>query len=253
MSLLVDDRIGSREFLRPLKQMGLPVRQTRLRFADFAFSGNGPDGERVRVGIERKRVAEVLTAVMDSRFIGHQLPGLLTRYRYVFLVVEGYTTVDKLSGLLMQGKWEAGFGRGRHLYETFTKAKLTWAIKARLLIIPTMSFAETTHFIHAAYRWFDAPWKSHKAAYKVEETLPDRAILDNRTLFRKLAAQMPGVGWERSRQVCAYFGSPAAMVNATVPEWQRALGIKEGVTVASTLVAFCKGDAAAMAKTKAVR
>lgn len=245
--LTVDDRIGSREFLRPLKLAGVPTRLKRLTFADFAFTGHGPHG-LLRVGVERKTFDEILGAVTDSRFTGYQVPGLLDTYDHVWLLVEGAVKPDG-AGIVLKG-WpltskrgnevvvfrEAGFGATRHLYENVTKFQLTLQAKARLFRWPTGSAQESTLWLAALYRWYQKPWAAHKSAYTIDETKPEEAILERRGLKRRLAAQLPQVQWVRSRKVDRYFPTILAMMTADVRQWQRALGIQKGTKVAREIV-----------------
>lgn len=241
MSLLVDDRIGSREFEKPLRKMGIPARIQRLKYADFALTIHGPSGP-LRVGVERKTVSEMLGATQDNRFVGKQLPGLCATYDVVILVVEGFANVAR-DGLLMQGKWEAGYGpgRGRHMYEPYTKFKLTLALKARLIVWPTLNKTETCHFLHALYKWGEKPWAAHKSAYRVESQAADRLILDERTIKRQTFAQWPGVGWKRSARVAKYFLSIQDAASANVASWNAALGIMKGTKTAKRLVRVLRG------------
>lgn len=236
----VDDRIGSREFLRPLLKLGVPARSRRLGFADFAFLGHGPHG-RVRVGIERKTVSEIFGAITDSRFIGHQLPGLLLTYDYVFLVVEGPARVDPRSGLLMLGHREAGYSRVRTMYATYRKFLTTLAVKGRVFVEPTYGFTETLWLVgQVVYPWFQAPWASHQSAYHIEESQTDRAIFSRRTRAHMVANQLPGISWVRAGAVADYFPSIEDMTAATVTEWQKALGIAKGRAVAVKLNQTCR-------------
>lgn len=247
MALLVDDRIGSREFHKPLRRMGVPARIQRLTYADFSLYIHGPNGP-LHVGVERKTVTEMLGATHDNRFVGKQLPGLLKTYDLVVLVVEGFANVDRASGLLMAGKWEAGFGPGRHMYEPYAKFQLTLALKAKLIVWPTKGRIETTHFLHALYRWGLKDWAAHKSAYKVESQAADRLILDERTIKRQTFAQWPGVGWKRSAKVAKYFPSIAVAAHANALEWNRALGIVKGTKTARRLVRVLRGKESREAK-----
>ena len=56
--ILIDDRVGSGELLRYFHN-GTAV-LTALDSADFCFYGNGPDGESWAVGIERKKLPELI-------------------------------------------------------------------------------------------------------------------------------------------------------------------------------------------------
>jgi ERCC4-type nuclease len=236
--LTIDDRVGSAhsgsfDFVRHLKRDGLPVRVRRLSVGDFAFTGHGPAG-LVRVVIERKTTDEIITAIMDDRLTS-QLPRLLRGSDFPILVVEGKSWPDQ-SGGLMLGRRTAGRTRSTHLWANYVKFQLTLMFKARVYIWPTRSKSETVQFIHATYDWFTKKrWKDHKSAYKVDETKPDEAILDARTLKRRVAAQLPGVGWVYSKRVDQHFDSIRSMMNADPIEWKAALHIRDGMKRARTL------------------
>lgn len=207
----VDYRRGSDEFRVHLRRLGIPCKKATLPYADFSFHGNGPDG-RVRIGVERKTLSELITAVEDNRFIGHQLPGLLKTYDWVYVVCEGTYRPDRTSGILMSGGREAGFTRDRHLYENFEKFILSLERKARVTVRTTTGKLHTAYFIRALYKWAEKSWDSHKSVYKVDETTPDFAIMDERTVRRKILAQVPAIGWKRSRAASEYFPSAGAAV-----------------------------------------
>jgi ERCC4-type nuclease len=234
--ILVDDRIGSAELARPLKQMGVPVKVQRLDFADCAFTGYGRAGES-RIGIERKKVHELIGAMTDTRFIGHQLPGLLRAYEHRFLVVEGSYWPDASGVLMVNGK-EGGFGRRRFMYRDFEHFLMSVQIKGSLTVKHTKNERDTVWWVHTCYTWFQKPWEKHTSVYAIDEVKPDFAILDERTLLRRLAAQLPGVGWVRSKAVEDRFSSVHEMFNARVADWCEVKGIGKGI--ARNVVRACR-------------
>ena len=72
----VDDRMGSGEVAPILRGLHVPVKVERMDSADFAFEGNGPKG-RCLVGIERKKVKELIQSIESGRFEGEQLPKMV--------------------------------------------------------------------------------------------------------------------------------------------------------------------------------
>ncbi len=236
--MFVDDRIGSVELCKPLRTLGCPAKVKRLAYADCAFRGRGPHASTVAIGIERKTVSEILTAMRDAhgRFTGHQLPGLLRRYDYVYLVVEGDSFIAA-DGILALG----GYTPNRTMYESYKRYLISLAVKGTLFVECTSNKRETVHFLHALYGWWQKPYASHKSIFKVEAVAPDAAILDERTVRRQTFAQFPGVGWERSKRVSKAFPSIAAAVNATEDEWMRALGIAKGRKIVRTLMQTLHG------------
>jgi ERCC4-type nuclease len=239
--MFVDDRKGSGEFERPLKRQGIPVTVHRMESADFRWWGNGPNG-RVRVGVERKTVSEIVGCIGDNRFTGEQLPRMLRKYwPYAYLIVEGSAYPGK-DGILMQGRRAAGFTRQYHLYENYEKFLMTVELKGGMRVKRTANPAQTAALLASMYRWFiDKKWSEHKSVYTVDETKPERAIFDERTLTRKILAQLPGVGWDRSGKVETYFQGQSldAIFSATVDDWQAALGVKDGLKIARRLHMVC--------------
>lgn len=233
---------GSAEFEPPLRRLGLPCRIRNLESADFAFWGHGADG-MCRVGVERKTVSEMVTPSARGRLTGHQLPRMTLHYRYRFLMVEGLTRVEPRWGSLecahavKDGRmcvWqEAGWSRGE-AFEAYFKHQLTLQLRAAIHIIPTADRTGTAHALHALYRWFQVPWQRHTSHLKVDEALPDAALIEERTVRRQLFAQIPYIGWTRSLQISRQFeGYTIAdtlqwMAKASEQEWCEALGIKQG-------------------------
>lgn len=261
--LTIDPRKGSGEFERLLKRLGLNVRKKHLPYGDFVFRGSGPAGE-VKVAIERKTVSEILEAVADNRFVGHQLPGLLgkiegrRRFDYVFLIVEGNYFPEDHSGVMMKARnVEWGYGYRRHLFESFEKFLLTLSLHGQVRVIRTNGKIATAYEISALYRWFQKPWHSHKSAYKVEEDRPETAIFDGRTATRKVFAQFPGIGWTRSYYAQEYFGSVIEAVTAGPKQWckiswttRSGRTMRIGPGTAKKLCAWLAGDEAASLKGK---
>ena len=83
--ILIDSRTGSGE-LAPY--ISSPKLVCHLDFADFSFSGNGPEGG-VGIGVERKGVMDLLQSMTSGRLVGHQLIGLQKEYDWTYLLVVG--------------------------------------------------------------------------------------------------------------------------------------------------------------------
>lgn len=264
--MIVDPRRGSGELLPALKAAGVPARLKQLQFADFKFT-SGPgyapgthdsdDDGYVPVGIERKKTDELLGAVHDSRFRRKQVQGLLTSYPgHAWLLHEGVYESDA-QGIIVRGRvftaksrvrmavlHEAGFTRERHLYENFAKFQHTMHVKARLLSGRTTSPEDTVAWLASLYRWYQKPYKKHKSAYVVDETKPDAVLLTRDSAERRVLAQLPGVGWERSKDVERYMRdsglSLSAMFAQPVRVWRDALHFKQGQTIARSIVGMLR-------------
>ena len=236
-SLRVDRRIGSVELAAPLRRLGAPVEIVTLPFADAAFVGHGPTGE-ARIGVERKKVTELLGALSNPRFIGRQVPGLLRSYDVVWLLVEGPARCGREGELLLYNR-PAGYGRQTHSYLDFERFLLTLQQKAGLHIMRTDGMAETVHWLYALHGWWQKPWAKHQSAYEVGITTPDAALLTPQTVLRKVAAQLPGIGWTRSASVEQAFPDVRAMATAPRRAWEAIEGI--GPTTARRVIRALRG------------
>lgn len=228
--ILIDDRVGSRELEQPLKQFGVSVRVRRLEFGDVSFPGCGPGGP-ARIGIERKTVSDLLSCIADKRFSGHQLPGLLRFYDRVYVIVEGPYKPDPKSGLLLcreRGEWRVA--RTRLLYAHFDHFLASLVHRAAVTVLRSGGFAETAWLVWSRYEWWQKPWDAHRSIYAVEEAVPDAAIIEPRTFVRSMAAQIPYIGWTRSKWCEDHFDSVHQMVNASIREWREVGGVVRGGT-----------------------
>lgn len=241
--LRIDKRIGSEELAAPLKRMGCRVELAMLDCADVMWTGNGPhiaDGKELpcTVGVERKKLSEMLTCFGDSRFVSRQLPKLLDTYDVAWLLIEGTYGVERDGTMAMFHT----FGpRRTHSFEAFAGFQLTLAQKAGLRIVRTANFTETVWWLHTAYRWWQKPWAKHQSAYALDTVkMPfDPSITRAPSLVRLMASQLPGVGWQRSEAVAAAFPDVRAMVSAGWRTWAKVEGI--GEVTARRIVAVLQG------------
>lgn len=249
----MDRRIGSNH-LAPL--IGPNALLTMLDYADVAFEGNGINGT-VQVGIELKRVADALACLSDGRFTSHQIPGLIQNYDRVYMIVEGLIRagdngllqvgyrypakgerVEFWDGKNFGGYWtDASAGRSRYTYRQFSNWLETISNMAGIRVIRTSCIAETVQVILALEAWWQKDWTAHGSLHSFHEDRPDAALLSKPSLRRRIAAQLPGVGWQRSKDAAGYFANTRAMVMANANEWEQVEGIGKG-TAAKVVAAM---------------
>lgn len=253
--ILVDPRIGSADLAAPLAALGLPVETLYLDFGDVAFGGNGPGGTTVQVGIELKRLPDLLSSFASGRLTSHQLPGLLSSFDAVWLVVEGQYR-SGAEGILEWGRsrpwkdaeitnWgDAGYGNRRWMYSEVEHRLSTIELKAGVHVKRTANSAETVAAIAALYSWWHSDeWDDHTShipqAMKYKRpSMGGPAPLLPPTLREAIAAQLPGIGCKSAAMVAGKFESVRDMVNADVGEWLKLPGIgkrtAQGVVAALT-------------------
>lgn len=240
--ILVDDRVGSRELLH-LFQHGSATLY-RLEYGDFSFIGNGPDGP-VMVGIERKQVREVASTLLDHRFTGHQLPGLLQQYQIVYLIVEGRMRAAPGTGLLeykrSNGWVQIVNGTRRYMASDIRLFLSTIENTCGVRLRFTESQRGTADEVKALHDWWTGKeWQDHKSHLANRNPLPDTTWVRKPTLVEQIAACLPGVGWKRARAAGLVFPSVQEMVEAVVEDWEKVEGIGKGV--AAKVVAAINGN-----------
>lgn len=92
MHLLIDSRAGSNKLYEKFDPSEAEL--TTLEFGDIAFLGEGPDNSPWYIGIEHKKLDDVVACIKSGRFTGTQLPGMMRIFDLCFLLVEGIPKSD---------------------------------------------------------------------------------------------------------------------------------------------------------------
>lgn len=227
--ILLDRRVGSKELAAPLLQLNVPFELTTLEFGDVAMMGNGPDGV-TPLGVERKKVRDLVNSLVSGRLVGHQLPGLVSNYPYAWLVIEG-TWREGADGLveLPSGKrqWQTMTPtmRGRDLLAWILTLELRGGLKVR----QTYDELDTARFVGALHHWWTAKeWREHKSHLALYAPV-EQALYVKPSLTRRWANQLTGVGFDKSVAVERYFPSAFDMVVAHESDWKQIDGIGKGI------------------------
>lgn len=254
--LQLDTRTGQEELEQLIKKRGIKVEVTKLEFGDAAFLGHGPQDEPVCVGIEIKKVADVLKCITDGRFAGHQLPGLVASYEFAWLLVEGQFRADMHTGVLQitghKGYFhDAHIGARQFMYRDLDHWLLTMSIKTGIKVIRAFNRYETAQILADIYTWFtDKGYDGHKSHLAMDTSRdPDRSLLVKPSLVRRVASQLPGIGLEKSAAVSKVFPSIESMIAAPEELWRNIPGI--GVKIAANVVRAIKGETVAVPSAQA--
>lgn len=238
--IAIDDRQGSADLAGHLRHWGVPCVVMRLPFGDAMFLGNGPEGE-IQIGIEIKAVRDAVNCMTDGRFAGHQLPGLVKEYQEIWLIIEGLFGAQFATGLLTTGGGTEGgagkrrsvlnLGQRRFMYRDLSNWITTLETCAGVHARRTSDRVETAQLISSLHGWWEKPWSDHKSHLAFHRQRPDRqALLVRPSLTRRIAAELPGIGWEKSKAIVAEMPTVHRMVNASIDEWMTVEGI--GKTIA---------------------
>jgi len=233
----VDDRAGSAQLAPILRSMGMDVSLCRLEFGDVSFTTISGE-EASSIGIEVKSVTDVIQCVMSGRFAGHQLPGLLQSYDYCWLLIQGQWRPRYRDGALEylrqtdRGQyWTEPIGTRRQwMWRDLESWLLTMTMKAGIRIHRVPTWEEGCLWVKNLWNWHSRDdHKSHKVLFSGKKLYPDKALLTKPSLARRVAAELPNIGTEKSVEVAARFHTISQMVEATEAEWRSIPGIGKGI------------------------
>jgi ERCC4-type nuclease len=244
----IDPRRGSGELAPYFKPYDVPVQLTQLELSngdgtseslgDMAFFGNGVDADGeptgVAVGIERKRVGDLVQSMRSNRLSGHQLNGLCRHYAFVFILVEGLWRCGK-GGVIevpYRGTWKAMSNGGKYVlyrevdnYLTTLKLKAATEAGNNLIVDYTGSATETAAHVVNLYKWFnDKSWDQHRSHETIYAPFEPKRSGHKPTSRRsvgvteRMAAQIPGVG-RGAKEIADYYGSPLSMTCGSADNW----------------------------------
>jgi ERCC4-type nuclease len=240
--LVLDDREDT-ALRRCLAIYDLSIEVAHLDFGDCSFEGSGPGNKPIMVGIERKRLPDLITSMTSRRLSGHQLHGMRDSYDYVYLLVEGLWRPDRTGGIeVFEGQWRSMFSRGRGVnFRQLDSYLSSLEVMGRVIILRSAGTAESAALYASRYHWWQKPFDSHHSHDQLYTRNPAAAEQPGKVMFRsrepgvveKVAAQLPGID-RRAWDVGKRFKSVAEMVSATEQDWRTVPGI--GKTIAKEVV-----------------
>lgn len=237
--LKIDYRRGSGELEKNFQRYGVTVKKTTLDFGDFEWAGNGATGKNV-VGVERKKIEEIITSITDDRLAGRQIKGMVDTFDERYLVVEGIwrlgpdDEVQTYRGRDKLGKpmWQSQGMHGGALINFM----MSMAFRAGTVPWRTTSMEETVSFVVFQYRSWQKNWAEHKAhdavyapasavgnGWAANHSLRQRIVSQCETV----AHQLPGLG-DKAAWAARHFKRVRAMLGLTDVEWEeRRAGLVE--------------------------
>lgn len=229
MTVLIDNRAGSKDLIRypPLSECG---ELCRLESADACFAGNGPVGSVV-VGVEVKSIWDVLSSAGTGRLQATQIPAMLTSYDVGWMVYYGIYRPSPRDGTLevRRGKlWKTHRIGSRAVPYGYLESLLLDLVVLGINVKLVADMREVATWIGVLYRWWSKPWDKHRGMRTFDNSgavslMP--GMNEGTHLRARVAAQLPGVGFERAVRAAQHFTSVREMIGAGREEWAKVPGI----------------------------
>lgn len=243
----IDPRKGSGELFPKFPKGSACLAKTQLPYGDFEFEGNGPDGPCL-VGIERKTVTDLLGSMRSGRLAGHQVPGMIDRYRFPFLLLEGRYGRDADGylcgpprGFRAGGRWQPiQLGTQRFLYAELEQFVTSLSVLTPIRILKADGVSESVIAILGLEKWFAKPWERHKSVYAFHNTAAEVQRMSKPNLVSLIAHALKGIGADRARELGRRFRTPADLIMAGESEFEQLDGI--GKTTARNIVKQLWGE-----------
>lgn len=205
-----------------------------LEYGDFSLLGKGVDGEPITVGFERKKIHDMINSMSSGRLQAHQLPGLISSYKVVNVILEGLWRGNPHTGIIETpkgGKWlPLSHGKRRFLFKEVVGflATITYVVGVR--VWRTANEGETVQLLTTlAHWWTSKDFNEHRSHLSLRTEIADTAQLTQPGLVQRVAATLPGIGMRRSREVAKRFGSVMDLVMADAGEWEAIPGVGKGI------------------------
>jgi ERCC4-type nuclease len=249
--ILVDPRAGSEELVTPLRKMGVEIDDThRLPFGDLVWDGRGEKGKSVSIGVEFKKLEELVAALRSERLQGYQMRGMRPVFDHSYLLIEGELLYDRAGALQQRrGKKKLVPLPGQMSVSELFKRVFVLHLCGGLNPIWTVCREDTLQAILALYRtWTDKDLDQHKSHIAMYEAPPLIPISE----FRRTVRTLPGIGMRASLAVEEHFkGNLWRASAASVEEWASIAVVGDGgktkrlgTTVARRIYDFCHGGTA---------
>lgn len=248
--ILLDQRRGSGELFEHLSRK-VPCQLEILPAGDFAFEGLTEAGRQM-VGVERKRIGDMLDSIVTGRFSGFQLIEMVDYYTELHLVVEGLWRPNRDTGLLeiyRQGGWgPTSKGNRTFMYADLQNFLTTISLKTPVRVWRTTNGLETVEVVADLFHWHEKPWDKHTSHLQLHRTAKpgERASFRKPSLRRRIANELPHIGWERSKAVEDTFVNDEEFISflasANADDWMGIDGIGKGIAESIVRVLRGKGS-----------
>lgn len=229
--ILVDyrEKPGRREkseIVDLIRRFGVKAETADLPFGDFAFEGYDSKGS-IAVGVERKRLHDMLQCVEDRRYNSHQRIGMLQLYDESWLLLEGVWRPHDPKGLLMEGNdrgqyWECRPGGRATLYAKLRRYLFSIS-RSGVEVMYTRDVIHSAYDVCELYHYYS---KRDHVSLISKQKMNIPSLNGRPSLCRRWAEELDGVGPKKADLAVQLFKNiPARLADSEELEWLGIPGI----------------------------
>jgi len=237
------DLKNDQDMIQALGSVAVPI---PIPHGDVAFIGIDDDGEPLRVCIERKRIGDLASCVLTNRYLNQAQLAKEAGFQVFCLIVEGRYRPAPADGLLEIPGYDRERDRAgwKPIVPAITFSRFDQYITeleylASIVVKHTENVRETAAVVKALWAFYQKSPDDHQSLKVFYKPKPPGVLLSKPSFIRRVASELPNVGWERSKVIAGRFPTIKAMVDADVGDWQELDGI--GKKTAERIVRALRG------------
>jgi ERCC4-type nuclease len=198
-----------------------------LHAGDFCFVGQGPDGDQILIGIERKRMRDMVNSIRGGRLSGEQIPKLLS-YDRAYIILESRWKTDWATGQLMErhrSQWRPVMSGTKQIMTGLELESYLNDIrdKTPIQVIKTEHEYQTVEVVMALAHSWSKPWPKRHHHSDIHRP-PKYAQVEKASTLRRVLYALDKVGWERSGAAEEVFSTVEQLVGASTKDLEKIPG-----------------------------
>jgi len=212
-----------------------------LPHADILFFGVNDAREPIRIGIERKKLGDMVNSILGGRYLHQVQAAKEMGVDVLVLVVEvermrpspedGLIEVPVWRSVMVPGSlkpktkqvWEPL--KPSISYSRFDQYLTELDYLAGIIVKRSVDVRETAAIVKALWLNFQTPPSKHQSLHSIYTAPSDKVLLRKPGLVQRVAKEIDGIGWERSADVARKFPTVKSMVDADAKDWLEIDGI----------------------------
>jgi len=243
--IYTSDLPNDQDMIRALGSMAVPI---PIPHGDAAFFGIDDDGGPIRICVERKKIPDMASCILSDRYLSQAQSAKDAGFDVLCLILEGRYHSAVSDGLLeIPGHDHNGHACWKPVIPAIAFSRFDQYLTelenlAGIIVKHSEDVRGTAAIIKNLWNGFQTKPSDHqslKAIYK-PQLLGASILLAKPGIVRRVAAELPGVGWGRSKAIAEHFPTVASMCSADVGEWAKLEGI--GKKIAERIVVALRGN-----------
>jgi ERCC4-type nuclease len=236
MTIYASNLSNDQDMIKALGSVAVPL---PIDIGDCCFSGVGTNNNTLLVSVERKKVGDMAQCIMSGRYLSQAQTAKELGADVLVLILE----VERVrpnpdDGVLETLNWGISPRTMRRCqvwaavrpiitYSRFDQYLTELEYLAGVIVKRSHDVYETAAIIKALWANFQLPPDKHNSLHTIQRALGQSVQLVRPGLVRRVASELSGIGWERSRAVSEAFKSVREMANADVKRWKAIEGIEK--------------------------